>query len=269
MQAYKTIDEQLHLLCQPLAKVNEGFVSPAADQSHTNLSFDPVSGRIYARWIENGTGKQILALNTNEQKFEWLDENFQVKEKVAAANKSIVEIEQAIQQSLTKVGLSPDKFPKGMSYEIPDYSFAGQAIAKLDSQACANWQKYRNLANLACQQTLTYLQAVEQVRIWPHHFDTGIYVEANQHIGVGFGFAMADSMIDAPYFYVAAYPLKDKSFGQNTLPNLSDGEWKVSESWHGAVLSAEKLPVDELENNLDKVAIFVKECVDSFFLLRE
>ena len=267
MQAYKTIDEQLHLLCQSLAKVNEGFVSHTPDQSHTNLAFDPVNGRIYARWLANSSGKQILALNINQQEFEWLDENFKVLDNIPAANKSIAEIEQEIQQSLTKLGLDSNKFPAAMSYEIPTYSFAEKNIPRFDSKVCADWQKYRNLANLACLQTLSYLQAVEQIRIWPHHFDTGIYVEANQYVGIGFGFAMADSMVDASYFYIAAYPLQDKSFEKNTLPTLSNGEWKVSESWHGAVLSAEELPVDELENNLDKVGNFVKECADSFFLL--
>ena len=50
-----------------------------------------------------------------------------------------------------------------------------------------------------------FLQTNVEARIWPHHFDTGIYAMPNEDIGLGFGLAMNDGLVGEPYFYLAAY----------------------------------------------------------------
>ena len=52
MQEYNNIDKKIHQLSQIIAKVNRTFVPKKADDSHTNFFFDPLSHRLYGRWIK-------------------------------------------------------------------------------------------------------------------------------------------------------------------------------------------------------------------------
>ena len=45
-------------------------------------------------------------------------------------------------------------------------------------------------ANRSSNQLLGYAQADSEVRIWPEHFDTGVYFEYNGTIGIGFGLVL-------------------------------------------------------------------------------
>ena len=64
-----------------------------------------------------------------------------------------------------------------------------------------------------------------EVRIWPHHFDTGIYLEVNSKLGIGFGWAMADKMIDQPYFYFTPYGLNGHKLLTENLEDPEHGFW--------------------------------------------
>ena len=97
------------------------------------------------------------------------------------------------------------------------------------------WKHYRSLANNVCNWVLESLQQDSEVRIWPHHFDTGIYVTPNEHVGLGFGLAVAETMVNASYFYFSGYGLKDK-LDFSSVPSLEFGEWKVGDGYKGAVL---------------------------------
>ena len=83
---------------------------------------------------------------------------------------------------------------------------------------------------------LGYLQKEGEIRIWPHHFDTGIYVMATKQLGLGFGLAMKDAMVGAPYFYLSGYNQENPVSYKNLNP-LTHGKWETGEQWNGAVLS--------------------------------
>lgn len=78
MSAYHQIDQQLHLLCQIIAKANRTFVPKKEDDSHTNLYFDHLGQRIFGRWIEGEDRKVIMCLNLDKQTFEWRDDALQL-----------------------------------------------------------------------------------------------------------------------------------------------------------------------------------------------
>ena len=73
MQVYNKTDQALHQLSQILAKAGRSFVSPEADDSHTNLYFDAMSRRIYTHPF--GSPGRSLSLNLRGQYFEWIDLN--------------------------------------------------------------------------------------------------------------------------------------------------------------------------------------------------
>ena len=262
MQEYNNIDQKMHQLSQVIAKVNRTFVPKKPDDSHTNLFFDPVSHRIYGRWIDTGDKKIIFALNLKEFAFEWLNDKRQIVQSFDIQDKTIDDMEFTIVQSLPDMGLKKEGFRDKMHYEIPVYPFLKEPFESFAIRSRENWEYYRNMANSASRELLGYLQVDGEIRIWSHHFDTGIYVEPNINTGLGFGLAMEDSMVGSPYFYFSGYPLSGEGFNYENVPDLVTGKWIVSKNWNGAVLSLSDLKKEDLS----AIPIFLKK-VSNWFLI--
>ena len=110
---------------------------------------------------------------------------------------------------------------------------------------------------------LGYLQAESEIRIWPHHFDTGIYTMVSDNLGLGFGLAMKDALLGEAYFYISGYGAESPLEYQN-LPNLSAGRWESGEQWKGAVLPLSDLPDSSHEEAIQVIRSFIKEATDWF-----
>lgn len=240
MQAYLRTDSQLHALCQLIAKANRSYVPRQSDDSHTNLSFDPLSGRILGRWIEAGRQRCLLSLHLESLAFQWLDERLDLLQEIPAAGRLIGATEAALDAGLAGLGLPPAGFREQLHFEIPAYDFLAVPFAPADPEGLAIWSHWRSIALQACAALLNHLQAPGEARIWPHHFDTGIYIEAAGQMGIGFGFAMADSLSSSPYFYLAGYP-RAGSLRFEGLPVLEAGRWQTGSGWQGALLPASEL----------------------------
>lgn len=247
MQEYINIDQRIHLLCQVLAKVNRNFVPEKKDFSHTTLSFDALGKRILSRWIESKKGAIIMALDLQDFSFSWLNKSFQKIRKYTISGKTKAQIEHEIVSDLENIGLGEDGFTKKLKYKIPNYPFMDEPFQALEIQALNKWIYYRNLANEASAKFLRHLMIEDEVRIWPHHFDTGLYKEIDEKIGIGFGLAMKDSLVDSPYFYLSGYLLEGVLSFKN-LPELNFGKWDIGD-WNGAVL-----PISEIDtlSDIDK-----------------
>lgn len=235
---YTELDERIHQLCQTIAKANRTFVTPKEDDSHTNLAFDSTSQRIYGRWISRISGSVILALNLKTWTFEWLDESLDVLLSVDIANKYQKDVEQEINSQLREMDLLKEGFAGPLHFDIPKYEFAEEKITIPEQEVLRRWIELRGLANQVSHDFLDVLQQTTEVRIWPHHFDTGIYVEKHERMGYGFGWAMKDSMIGEPYYYLSGYALRGE-LNYSKLSELDFGFWKQTEHWKGAVLPLE------------------------------
>lgn len=247
MNNYIQADQQLHRLSQIMAKVNRSFVKPKDDDSHTNLGFKPTNDSIESRWIESEKGKIKLALRLTDVCFVWLDEDRNIIQTVSTAKKEVGEIEDQISKTLNEFGFNVEEFKKPMHYQIPEYSFYGQPVALLSRLALNEWVHWRSLAIIACEYILRTFKKQGEIRIWPHHFDTGIYMDLNEKLGIGFGFAMKDDHVGTPYYYVTCYPKKGEA-DYSGISELTYGRWVVDD-WHGAVLS-----LKEIENTNRKVS---------------
>jgi hypothetical protein len=244
MQEYINVDQRIHLLCQVLAKINRNFVTEKEDFSHSTLSFDPLGERIVCHWIKAKKGNFILALDLREFSFIWLNEAFQIIQKYAIADKRISTLENEISSDFESLGIGENGFAKNLKYKITNYSFTNEKFQTFESPTVNKWIYYRNVANEACDRFVKHLMAEEEIRIWPHHFDTGVFKEIDGKIGIGFGLAMQDSLVDSPYFYLSGYLLEGELSFEN-LPPLKFGKWDIGE-WNGAVL-----PINEIDNLSD------------------
>ena len=84
------------------------------------------------------------------------------------------------------------------------------------------------------------MKSAAPLKIWPHHFDTGaVFIISEDENGdasqtIGIGFAIPDSMVDEPYYYLSFWSEKPVK-GLNKLPSLDAGKWMLP-GWKGAVL---------------------------------
>jgi len=262
---YIATDEHIHQLCQTIAKVNRSFVPKRDDDSHTNMYFDELSQRITGHWIETPKGRRIFSLNLKDYCFEWQNSSKDVIASYSIEGKTIVEWESQMAQGLEYMGLEMDNFLDPLHFEITEYAFRDSAFYKPSAAAIEEWMRLRTLGNEACMQLTGYAQVESSIRIWPHHFDTGVYFDVDNRIGIGFGLAMKDEGTDAPYFYLSGYPGKG-SISYTNLPEIGAGHWLTGEGFNGAILRADR-PLDELRRNIpDYVTLafkwFVKQVYD-------
>jgi hypothetical protein len=264
MQEYNDTDIRLHLLSQLIAKVGHTFVPKKEDESHTNVYFDSLGSRLLGRWIDSPKGKVLVSLNLDTLYFEWLDASMHVLFEAETIGMSYAEIEATLARQIKKLGINAEGFSEKLHFEIPDYPIAHEPVDVLIDDGLAEWKFYRSIANDTCGWLLGHLQQQAEVRIWPHHFDTGIYFIPNDRIGIGYGLAMEDPMAGSPYLYFSGYAQKG-TLNYENVPTLDAGRWEVSESWKGAILPLSDLAdLDESEDYsvTDMVETFIRSATD-------
>ncbi len=234
MNDYSTADRCLHLLCQTLAKASRTYVPKKEDDSHTSLFFDPLGNRIMGRWIDVGTERMLLSINLNDWTFEWITPVHKVLQTIPISGKTVAQIEEELEEKLVQIGLNPARFRDPLHFDIPDYGWSQKALTTLPPPHLTAWRRWRAQANCASQKLLDALQAEGDVRIWPHHFDTGIFVPLGKR-SLGFGLAMEDEAVGCPYYYLRGYEGHD-NVPYIDLPDLAYGRWELSERLMGAIL---------------------------------
>lgn len=262
MQGYNKTDKQLHWLSQVIAKINKAFVAEKADDSHTNLYYDPVGDKLTGRWIESLQGGILLSLNLESMQFEWLDKSLKPQEAFTIFDKSIQQLEKDAANYPVNLGMETAAIFESLHFEIPDYGIKSLSEKDFSGEGIAAWKFYRQLANEACQNLLGYLQENGEVRIWPHHFDSGIYTQITDELGIGFGLAMKDELAGIAYFYLSGYK-SSGSINYVDLPKLNRGHWETG-TWKGAVLRMDEIPGTSIEQAGKIVKSFIKEAVDWF-----
>lgn len=253
MREYIHIDQQIHQLSQILAKFGRSFAQENKDDSHTSIGFDYIGSQLWSRWATINSRSLALALNLEMQQFFIKNSNYQNIVSIDLIGKTQSETEKTIAAYLNQhFAIEANDFLKPLHFEIPDYPIKNDPVKNWNIESVRQWLDYRNQANEACFYLANHLNKEAEIRIWPHHFDTGIYLELNKKIGVGFGLAMADSMINKPYYYFSAYGLNGAKLNYSKMPKLSSGEWITGEHFNGAVLKLSKAKTPQ-------VILFLKE----------
>jgi hypothetical protein len=254
--SYNQTDQKLHQLSQILGKFNRTYIPKKEDDSHTNMGYGPVNRRLFGRRAELGDSRYMLSLELNPLSFVLLDDSYRRELEVVCLGKTVEQIESELSHSLALIGFDPKGFSSPMHFEIPDYELSNQPVENLSEADYRKWTDLRAIANSACYQIQSFFQVIEEVRIWPHHFDTGIFVPLNDRLSIGFGMAMKDSMSDDPYFYYTA-----KYEGQTRWPedhpmSLDVGEIIDSEEWCGAILKAPEVQLEELRSFMREASLY-------------
>jgi len=227
------MEEKMYLLAQYLAATGISFLPKKDDDSHTNLTFSIENESLYSGPLnKNGD-----TLSVSYKKFElhWNSNNVSVPLRLEGVSHS--EILEWIERMATKAGLrSPYKY--SFHYEFPYEIDDNYIFRLLDTQRLRELLKLRISAQLILEKFLKDHGLTSEIRIWPHHFDTGAYANFNDNSGraVGLGLAVPDSICSDHYFYISGYQGNDEVNILEFKP-LSHGNWGVN-GFNGAILPA-------------------------------
>lgn len=244
--------EQLHFASQYLAAAGKSFLVHKTDDSHTNVGFD-IHNNQFETWKLNQDGVK-LCLKLDNFSLTWSNTEF----RLALNGQTHKEVVFFLEESAQQLGFGkPYEFD--LHYELP-FSWEDSYTFELTNvNAITKESRLRKLANRALQNFLNQEQLKSNIRIWPHHFDTGAFVvlEGDSGKSVGMGMAIPDSLLDDHYFYLSVYKGHD-AIDTSNFSTLTLGEWK-NQGFKGAILSASKATEIEIVQFLQEaLAQYIK-----------
>lgn len=248
------MEKQVHLAAQYLATAAINFLTKKDDDSHTNVGFNTEKGYLET-WDLNEKGRK-LAFDYQEFSLHWLT-NEVIQQSILLDGKTHQEVVQWIRE-VTEVLGGNTPYSYQLHFDLPYEKITdGFVFQKPSQQVLKGLLELRIIAQNASEAIVKELNLDTDVRIWPHHFDTGGFVvlDAAKNISVGFGMAIPDTMIDDFYLYTSGY--KDHSgIDTASFEKLALGIWK-NEGFKGAV--APMKGMDE-----ERSIAFFKETISAY-----
>lgn len=223
----------MHLAAQYLAAAGISFVEKKEDDSHTNLGFSSEDGSLYTRPL-NKAG-DILSLNYERFTLEWVSKAATRHFRLDGSTHA--QILAWIKQMVTDAGIDKP-YDYNFHYDLPYQVTDDFTFKLLDTDRFRELLHLRILAQLALESFLHDQNLDSEIRIWPHHFDTGAYATLNDGSGraVGLGLAVPDANHKDHYFYIAAYQGHD-GIDTSAFDGLTKGTWR-NDGFKGAILPA-------------------------------
>lgn len=222
---------QVHSASQYLAAAGISFLEKKEDDSHTNLQFKVDDATLHTRPL-NEVG-DTLSFNYNNFSLVW---NGNEKHKVFRLDgKSHEQVLKWIQATASEANLKlPYRYQ--LHYELP-YEITDAFTFRLsDLSTLRELKLIRTVAQKILEVFVEEQQLRSEVRVWPHHFDTGAFapLKNNTDVSISLGMAIPDTICDDHYFYIAGYKEGD-ALVTTHLPALSIGKW-MNDGFKGAIL---------------------------------
>jgi len=257
--------QQQHHAAQFIALAGRHLIPQQPDDSNTNMQYIPDEGFLLGNSLPNGLR---MALHLTDLTISILDQKNNVKKVISLEGKTKQEVFDEIKQSLSDLGVEVADFKNELHYEMPAHQLdKGSDFSVKEKRYFIENTIYRNNAEIVISEIAKAFEKAEPVRIWPHHFDTGSFFplshnnkgELTQSIGIGW--AMPDSMITEPYYYLSFWSEKPLA-NLTKLTRLDAGKWMLPD-WNGAVLKhSEIFEEKSAEKQYKLVESFFKSGID-------
>lgn len=233
MSLINKTQNKLHHLSLFLAAFGNSYLPKAEDDSQSNLEWSIKKAAIISREVK-GTHLELsfeslvlrlVSLNGIEE--------------IDILGLQHHDIDTWLRENLSQTQLEEHSFNYNLGFSLDTDSDTFTDLDKASEESILQLIRHRNL----CQQTLELIsnnfENTTEIRIWPHHFDTGMLIDLSHQKdmskGLGLGYAIADTVSDVPYFYT--YGWGDNTINYNELSSLKYGSW-LSKEWKGGLLPA-------------------------------
>ncbi|KAA1246806.1 hypothetical protein [Aquimarina sp. RZ0] len=233
---------QIHIAAQYLATAGISFLDKKDDDSHTNLGFNIEKGYIET-WPLNDQGDKI-AFDYLNFALHWIA-NSTIRLSISLDGKTHKEIVSWMESLTTALGITRP-YVYDLHYDLPyDKITDAYVFEKPSDNILQKLVQNRILTQKILVKTIEASSLDSDIRIWPHHFDTGAFskLENKDGVSVGLGMAIPDSMHPDYYFYISGYKGHDSIPTTNFTP-LKKGSWS-NEGFKGATLSISGISEEE------------------------
>ncbi len=238
--------DQIHSGVQYIAMAGKYFIKNEDDDSHTNLRWLPQEEVLAGNWIRDRKGNFRFAIRPKDLTLIVFDSNMNPVSDFPLDGKTNQEGLSWVEKQLTAFGKDASQMQMDIHYDLPKaVTKAGDPYNHSDPIPFQEIAKYRANAHFMLEHCVEKFEHASNVRTWPHHFDTGSIIpisfdkngEPTQSFSLGF--AIADTVVDEPYFYITQWSAK-KDIDYSGVSELSKGEW-FPEALGGSALRASTL----------------------------
>ncbi|WP_340075380.1 hypothetical protein [Leptobacterium sp. I13] len=237
MKLINQTQNTLHHLAQFLAAFSNSYLQKEDDDSQSNIGWSVVKKAMVSRSVDG----VHLELSYPNVTLKIIKEETTVAQ-TTLSGMSRAAIDSWIRKNLEILSLDSNKFNYELGFSL-DTSFSNFSI--MDDETMASIQQliqHRTIAQKALEKLAKAYAYPTEIRVWPHHFDTGMLIDLSDDQtlskGLGLGYAIADSVSNVPYFYTYAWGNDTIDYKQ--LPPLANGKWATGD-WKGALLRADEL----------------------------
>lgn len=236
-KVFEALDIQ-HQAVQFVALVGKYLMEEKEDDSHTNMEYNWGMNAFVGRMLSN---KTRLAVNTVDLKLQLVDSGNNILSEIEMDGKTKDEVFVELKQLLSEKRIDVTKMKNSLHYSIPQHDLDNGGKFHLnDAKYLEINNNYRQNAEIVLNEICQKFKFETEFRVWPHHFDTGAFIptsfepngELSQYIGLGY--AIPDSMVDEPYFYLSFWSAERIPELETPLP-IKQGKWMMP-AWSGAIL---------------------------------
>ncbi len=242
---------QIHHAAQLVALVGNSLLPKNSDDSQSNMEW---ISRKHALLGRDTLLNQTIRMGLIYHPFELhiFDHNMDSLDNLNLEGRTTKLAINWIRDHIAVLGGDTEAVQPISHFEIPHHPLNDGANFELPNPIYhIEMAKYRSNADLILKEFSLKFEHASDARIWPHHFDSGVYIPlAFDNMGrathsIGIGFAIADNDVDEYYYYINHWMAKEKP-NYDLLPMLEGEGYWVMDNWVGAVL-----PVSKLLSNTD------------------
>lgn len=230
--------QQQHYAAQLIALAGKYLIPQQPDDSNTNMQYLPEQEMLAGNKLANGSR---LALHFTTLELHLLDSMDQPHQTLALGGLTFNQAFEAMKQLLQKAGVDTAALVNQLHFEIPDHGLAhGARFARTNPEYLKENARVRLNSEIVLHNAVSAFENPEPVRVWPHHFDSGTFIPLDRNAAgsvsqtIGLGWAIPDTMVEVPYFYLSFWSEESKNDSVDFAP-LPAGEWMMP-GWNGAVL---------------------------------
>ena len=225
---------QLHYGAYVLGSVAHSVLPTAADDSHSNLGFEPQTGSLSTRELGNG-----LRLDLDLASFELaVRSGTKTVAQQQLAGQTLAGALSWVAEALTANGVTAAISRR----EYPDFPVSpimtGGTFSQVPRPELEELTRWFGNARSLIASLRADEPGMSDARVWPHHFDLGalIPISDNGDQTIGLGFSPGDDNFDEPYFYCSPYPVPVDA----ALPQMPAGHW-TTDNFTSAILTATEI----------------------------
>jgi len=252
-----------HHAVQFIARAGKHLIPEKADDSHTNMEWKtPVSS-----FVGNHLPHFLLVgLRIPDLRLLLYNENYYILHSLELPGLTGREIFKWLTEALQANKIEAQNLKYDLHYEIPDHNqYDEDPFPEPRTEIAEATAALRSDASEILAEWAQKEPSAAPVKVWPHHFDTGTFYPYYDKDGsikksIGLGLAIADELVDEPYFYVNHWAKETiKQYPELEAPG--DGKWIIN-GWKGSVLPYSKITTYNTSNEQEKaVRKFFEESV--------